>query len=86
MAVFFSYLVKSDLPSARYCTREHWISHVLQCTRKRQPCLTDQPVDYILLSKFEYDELSLKQHIFANFLPFNLAPFYRASKVEFKML
>ena len=34
MAVFFWYLVKSDLSSLRYCTLEHLTKHFLQGSRK----------------------------------------------------
>ena len=40
IAVFFLYLVKSDLSSVRYFTRIHWTSHFLQGTIKTLPCLT----------------------------------------------
>ena len=51
MAVFFCYLVISDLSSIRYYTHVHWTSHVSQGTRKIWPCLTGHPVsDYLLVS------------------------------------
>ena len=44
MAVFFWYLVKSDLSSVRVYISLHWKSHFLQVTRKKRPCLTGNPV------------------------------------------
>ena len=44
MAVFFWYLVKSDLSSVGYCTRVHWTSHFLQGTRNPRSCITCHPV------------------------------------------
>ena len=44
MAVFFWYLVISDLSSVYYCTRVHWTSHIFQGTRNTQQCITGDPV------------------------------------------
>ena len=44
-AVFFWYLLKSDLSSAGFSTRVHWTSQFLQGTRNTQPCLTGHPLE-----------------------------------------
>ena len=44
MAVFLSYLVKSDLSSLCYCTRVHLTSHFLKGTIKTRPCFTGHPI------------------------------------------
>ena len=44
MAVFFFYLVKSDLSSVHYCTRVQWTNQFLQGTRKTRPYITGHPV------------------------------------------
>ena len=38
MAVFFWYIVKSNLSSVRYCNRVNCTSQFLQGTRKTRPC------------------------------------------------
>ena len=47
MAVFFWYLVKSDLFSVRVYSSLRWTSHFLQGTRKTRPCLSGQVVSYV---------------------------------------
>ena len=44
MAVYFWYLVKSDLSSVYVYSSVHWASHLLQGTRKIRPCLNGHPV------------------------------------------
>ena len=44
MAVFFWYLVKSDLPSVNFYTGVHLKSRFLQGTRKKGSCLGRHPV------------------------------------------
>ena len=56
MAVFFWYLVKSDLSIVRYCTHIHWTSHFLQGTRKTEPCLTGHSVPERPVEKVEDQE------------------------------
>ena len=46
MAVFFWYLVKSDLSSVQVCSSVHWTSHFLQDARKTRPCLSGRVVQY----------------------------------------
>ena len=45
MAVFYWYLVKSDLSSLLIYSSVYWTSHFLLGTRKAQPCLTGHPVE-----------------------------------------
>ena len=45
MAVYFWYLVKSDLSSVHVYSSAYWTSHFLQGTRKTCPCLTGHLVD-----------------------------------------
>ena len=52
MALFFWYLLKSDLSSASYCTRVNWTSHFLQDTRNTRPCITDLPVQCTAIRSF----------------------------------
>ena len=44
MAVYFWYLIKSDLSSVRNFNTVHWTSFFIQGTRYTQPCITGHPV------------------------------------------
>ena len=57
MTVFFWYLVKSELPSVRYCTCVHWTSHFLQGTIKTRPSLSDHPVYSSFILPMDYEIL-----------------------------
>ena len=54
MAVFFWYLLKSDLSSVRYFPRVHQTSHFYQGTRKTRTYLTGHLVEYTILRYCNY--------------------------------
>ena len=51
MAVFFWYLVTSDLSDVCYCARVHWTSRFFQETRNPRPSITSHSVYKIFLYK-----------------------------------
>ena len=61
MAMFFWFLVKSDMSNVRYCTRVHWPSHFFQGTRKTRPCLTCQPVFQEFFFKSDHWSMTIQR-------------------------
>ena len=53
--MYFWYLEKSDMSSVHMYSCVHWISHLIQVTRKTRPCSTGQPVNKPCSGSF-YDE------------------------------
>ena len=59
-ALCFWYLIGSDFSCVHLYSSVHWISHILQRTRKTRPCLTGHPVlPRGKMSRSDYHKMSL---------------------------